>query len=214
MTSFSCTARLVGGMSRAGMTGSRSIAYLGSQPQRKTRLPVTLNIICGRTIASSDPILHVSDNGRREGARTQTEQSKRERCPLLLKVGRPQSKRWQPRMKSTVKKKGTSTSRCSLAEPLKVTKEQVALAEKQILDLQAKYQKLEKSTAKYKHRLENEKKEKEALELVDFIPPATDEGDLGNEETTPPDGGAASSDGKGQEDEVRRMGVPPRVSSQ
>ena len=51
-----------------------------------------------------------------------------------------------------------------MAEPLKVTKEQVALAKKRILELQAKYQKSEKSTAKYKRRLEMAKKEKEAFE--------------------------------------------------
>jgi len=37
---------------------------------------------------------------------------------------------------------------------------------------------------------------------VDFIPPATDEDDLGDEETMPLDGGAASSDGEGREDKA------------
>ncbi|KAJ8428851.1 hypothetical protein Cgig2_003399 [Carnegiea gigantea] len=40
------------------------------------------------------------------------------------------------------------------------------------------------------------------LELVDFIPLATDDGDLGDEETTLLDGGAATSDGEGHEDEA------------
>ncbi|KAJ8422192.1 hypothetical protein Cgig2_011944 [Carnegiea gigantea] len=39
-------------------------------------------------------------------------------------------------------------------------------------------------------------------ELVDFIPPATDKDNLGDEETTPLDGGAASSDGESREDEA------------
>ena len=34
---------------------------------------------------------------------------------------------------------------------------------------------------------------------MDFIPLTTDKGDLGDEETTPLDGGAASSDGEGHE---------------
>lgn len=41
-------------------------------------------------------------------------------------------------------------------------------------------------------------------EPVDFIPPATDKDDLGNEETTPLDSGAATSDGEGLDDEVHR----------
>ncbi|KAJ8426990.1 hypothetical protein Cgig2_033848 [Carnegiea gigantea] len=40
--------------------------------------------------------------------------------------------------------------------------------------------------------------------LLDFIPPVTDEDDLGDEETTPLDGRAATSDGEGHEDEAHR----------
>ena len=41
-------------------------------------------------------------------------------------------------------------------------------------------------------------------ELVDFIPPATDEDDLSDGETTPLDGGAATSDGEGHDDAAHR----------
>jgi len=37
-------------------------------------------------------------------------------------------------------------------------------------------------------------------ELVDFIPPATNKDDLGDKETTPFDGGAATTNGEGHED--------------